>query len=255
MTELMPRQQQILELARYTGRVTVEALAARFDVSVQTIRKDLNEMCDLRLLERVHGGAVVSSSVENLGYAARRLVNQREKDAIGRAAAALIPNNTSLFVNVGTTTEAFARALLDHSGLLVITNNINVATILYPSSRLEVILAGGPVRRSDGAIVGEAAAQFMRQFRVDHAVIGASAIDAEGALLDFDYREVVVSRAIIDNARQTVLLADAMKFARTAPVRIGHLREVDIFVTDRLPDADTAALCRRHEVEVMETAG
>jgi DeoR family transcriptional regulator, glycerol-3-phosphate regulon repressor len=246
------RQQQILEIARSAGRVTVDDLAARFEVTPQTIRKDLNELCDQRLLSRIHGGAVISSGVENVGYEARRFIAQEEKRAIGAAAAAIIPNNTSLFINIGTTTEEVARALLDHEGLLVITNNINVANILYRHPRIEVIIAGGPLRRTDGGIIGGAAVDFIRQFKVDHAVIGTSAIDEEGALLDFDYREVRVSQAIIGNARQVILVSDRLKFERSAPVRIGHISQVDVFVTDELSSAPVAELCRAQGVRVVE---
>ena len=145
-----------------------------------------------------------------------------------------------------------ARALQDHQGLLVITNNLNVATLLYPHPRIEVIVAGGPVRRADGAVIGKAAVDFIRQFKVDHAVVGVSAIDRDGALLDFDYREVQVARAIIDNARQTILVADRMKFERSAPVRIGHLSDIDVFITDRLPDADIADICKAKGVRTIE---
>ena len=246
------RQEQILAVARSAGRVMVDELSARFEVTPQTIRKDLNELCEQRLLTRIHGGAVIASGVENVGYEARRFIAQEEKRAIGVAAAAIIPNNTSLFINIGTTTEEVARALLDHEGLLVITNNINVASILYRHPRIEVIIAGGPLRRSDGGIIGGAAVDFIRQFKVDHAVIGTSAIDEEGALLDFDYREVRVSQAIIGNARQVILVSDRLKFERSAPVRIGHISQVDVFVTDELVSPSVAELCKAQGVRVIE---
>jgi DeoR family glycerol-3-phosphate regulon repressor len=252
MDDLNVRRLEILSIARVQGRVNVDELATRFEVTPQTIRKDLNELCDQRLLSRVHGGAIIASGVENVGYEARRIIAQEEKRAIGVAAAALIPNNSSLFINIGTTTEEVARALLDHEGLLVITNNINVATILYRHPRIDVIITGGPVRRGDGGIIGGAAVDFIRQFKVDHAVIGASAIDDTGALLDYDYREVRVSQAIIENARQVMLVSDRLKFERSAPVRIGHISQVDIFVTDELSSAPMAELCRTHGVKVVE---
>jgi DeoR family glycerol-3-phosphate regulon repressor len=252
MDDLNLRRQEILAIARAQGRVSVEELAGRFAVTPQTIRKDLNELCDQRLLSRVHGGAVIASGVENVGYEARRFIAQEEKRAIGAAAARLIPNNTSLFINIGTTTEEVARSLLDHEGLLVITNNINVANILYRHPRIEVIVAGGPVRRSDGGIIGGAAVDFIRQFKVDHAVIGTSAIDEEGALLDYDYREVRVSQAIMGNARQVILVSDRLKFERSAPVRIGHISQIDVFVTDQLVSAPIVELCRTHGVRVVE---
>jgi DeoR family transcriptional regulator, glycerol-3-phosphate regulon repressor len=252
MEDLNPRRHEILAMARTRGWVSVEDLAGRFSVTPQTIRKDLNELCDRRLLSRMHGGAAISSGVENIGYDARRFIAQEEKRAIGVATARAIPNNTSLFVNIGTTTEQVASALLTHKGLLVITNNINVANILYRHPHIEVIIAGGSVRRSDGGIIGEAAVDFIRQFKVDHAVIGASAIDEDGALLDFDYREVRVSQAIIGNARQVILVCDRLKFERSAPVRIGHLSQVNVFVTDELTSPAIGELCRTHGVQVIE---
>src|SRR4029077_5272996 len=102
---LSHRQTEILNIARAFGRVTVEDLAKRFEVSAQTIRKDLNDLCDQRALTRIHGGAIIASGVENLAYEARRFVAAEEKKAIGAAAAARIPNGCSLFINIGTTTE------------------------------------------------------------------------------------------------------------------------------------------------------
>lgn len=249
---LIPRQHAILDLAKQVGRVTVEDLAVRFEVTPQTIRKDLNELCDQRLLTRVHGGAILASSVENVGYDARRQIAAREKMAIGKAAAALIPNDASLFINIGTTTEAVAQALLQHSGLMVITNNINVANAMRAYPQIEVVIAGGVVRRSDGGIVGEAAVDFIRQFKVDFAVVGASAIDEDGSLLDYDFREVKVAQAIMANARRVILVADCTKFDRTAPVRIGTVDQVDVFVTDRLPGEGLRAHLAAAEVELIE---
>ena len=169
--------------------------------------------------------------------------------------ADLIPDHASLFINIGTTTEAVAHALLRHVGLMVITNNINVATALRPYPEIEVVIAGGVVRRSDGGIVGEAAVDFIRQFKVDFAVIGASAIDADGSLLDFDYREVRVAQAIISNARHVILASDATKFDRSAPVRIGHLEQVHTFITDHAPGIRPPDLPRQGRAVGRDGAG
>jgi DeoR family glycerol-3-phosphate regulon repressor len=252
---LSRRQAEIVALLRESGRVAVEELAARFAVTPQTIRRDLNELSDARLISRVHGGAIVASGVANLAYEARKLVAKPHKRLIGEAAARLIPDNSSLFINIGTTTEEVARALAARADLLVITNNLNVAMQLYPNRSIDVILAGGSVRSTDGGIVGTGTVELIRQFRVDTAVIGTSAIDADGTLLDFDIREVHVSRAIIENARRVVLVTDSSKFSRSAPVRIATLADVDVLVTDHLPGEAAAELCRMHEVEVIETGG
>ncbi|WP_011580928.1 MULTISPECIES: DeoR/GlpR family DNA-binding transcription regulator [Chelativorans] len=251
---LPPRHAEIVQLAKDSGRVLVDDLAARFNVTPQTIRKDLNDLCDQRLLTRIHGGAVFPSGIENMEYEARRKISAGEKEAIGQAAARIIPDNASLFMNIGTTTEAVGHALLDHQGLLVITNNINVANRLRVLPSIEVIIAGGVVRSSDGGIVGEAAVDFIKQFKVDYAVIGTSAIDHDGALLDFDFREVKVAQAIIANARHVILVADSTKFERTAPVRIGHLSQVDTFITNRCKLEAIRAICQAAEVELIETA-
>lgn len=247
------RQAEIMAIAKEQGRVLVDELAGRFAVTPQTIRKDLNDLCDAKALNRIHGGAVFPNGNENVKYDARRSMAAIEKQAIGRAAAALIPDNSSLFINIGTTTEAVGEALVDHKELMVITNNINVANRLrvYPS--IEVVIAGGVVRGADGGIVGEAAVDFIRQFKVDFAVIGVSAIDEDGALLDFDFREVKVAQAIIANARHVVLVSDASKFERTAPVRIGHISQVHTFITDHCPSTNVRAICLEREVQLIET--
>jgi len=252
MTPTM-RQAKIVELARQHGEVTVERLVVAFAVTPQTIRKDLNLLCRRGALKRTHGGAMHPSGVENVEYEARRRIATAQKQAIGEAAAALIPDHASLFINIGTTTEAVSQALAGHQGLMVITNNINVANRLRVVPAMEVVIAGGVVRAADGGIVGEAAVDFIRQFRVDFAVIGVSAIDPDGALLDFDYREVKVAQAIIANARHVILVADATKFTRTAPVRIGHLGQAHTFITDHCPLDSIRAVCAEAGVRLIET--
>jgi len=242
------RHQEIMAVARTDGRVTVEQLARAFDVTPQTIRRDLGDLCDTGLLSRVHGGAILRTGKANLGYDARRTIAETEKDAMGRLCAEAVPNNCSLFINIGTTTEAVARALLNHRDLMAITNNLNVANILAANEGCEVIIAGGVLRRLDGGLVGEATVDFIRQFKVDYAVIGTSAIDEDGALMDYDYREVRVAQAIIANARRTLLVADSSKFKRTAPVRIANLADVDGFFTDRMPSPEIVELCAANHV-------
>src|SRR5258708_3322231 len=251
MAGLSHRQTEILNIARAFGRVMVEDLARRFEVSAQTIRKDLNDLCDHRSLTRIHGGASIASGVENLAYEARRFVAADEKKAIGAAAAAQIPNGCSLFINIGTTTEEVASALTTHEDLLVITNNLNVAMLLYRHPRIEVIVTGGSGRRAHGAGIGSPAHQFVPGFQGGYAIIGASAIDEEGALLDFDYREVQAAQAIIENARSTILVADSTKFRRTAPVRIAHISQIQTFVTDVPLPPGLKAVCQHRGIQVV----
>ncbi|WP_435101755.1 DeoR family transcriptional regulator [Arhodomonas sp. AD133] len=233
--ELNPRQESMLAVVREQGFASVEALAQHFDVTAQTIRRDINSLCRVGLLRRYHGGAGLPSSVENVAYTARQVMCLAEKQRIAAAVAEEIPDQASLFITLGTTTEEVAKALMDHHGLRVITNNLNVATIMSGSPSFEVIIAGGVVRHRDRGVTGEPTIDFINQFRVDCAVIGISGIDQDGTLLDFDYREVRVQQAIIDNARSVFLVADHTKFGRNAMVRLGDLAQVHSLFTDEEP--------------------
>lgn len=252
--EMPRRHADIMASARSRGRVLVDVLAAEHGVTPQTIRRDLNDLCARGLLARVHGGAVPAHSVSNVAYGLRRELAGPEKRRIGLAAACLVSNDCSLFINIGTTTEQVARALYGHTDLVIVSNNINVINILSGSPGKELILAGGTVRQSDGGIVGAAAAEFIRQFKVDYAVIGASALDEDGTVLDFDIREVSVARTIIANARQTILVSDASKFGRSAPVRICSIGDLSAFVTDAPPPPAFREACQAGNVDLIVAA-
>lgn len=244
------RQPEILDILRAEGKATVDGLAERFGVTVQTIRRDLAEMAEAGLLERVHGGAVPPSGVANIHYEERRALNPGPKAAIGRACAAQIPEGASIFLNIGTSTEAAAQALLTRRNLMAVTNNMNVARILSANPDCEIVLTAGRLRRSDGGLIGDLTVETIERFRFDIAVIGCSALSEEGEILDFDLAEVSVSRAILRHARQVFLVADHSKFQRRAPVRIGRLSAVSRFFTDRpLPPA-LAERCAEWGVEV-----
>lgn len=231
------RQPEILDIARRDGKVTVEGLASHFGVTLQTIRRDLTDLAETGRLERVHGGAILPSGVANIGYEERRALHHDAKTAIARACAAEVPDKISLFLNIGTSTEAVARELLGHRDLLVVTNNMNVANILAANPDCEVIVTGGNLRRADGGLVGTLAAETIRQFKFDLAVIGCSALDRDGDLLDFDIQEVGVSQTILRQSRRTFLVADHSKLSRSAPARIGSLAQLEAIFTDRpLPD-------------------
>ena len=245
------RQQQIIDLVRQRGFVSIEALAEHFAVTPQTVRRDINQLCERELLRRYHGGAGLPSSVENVAYKTRQILFHEEKRRIAQLAARHIPDGASLFINIGTTTEEVAVALLEHSHLRVITNNLHVASILSENDRFEVIVAGGELRSRDRGIIGMATVDFISQFKVDFGIIGISGIDADGSLLDFDPREVRVSQAIIANSRQVFLVADHSKFGRNPMVRLGSLAELDAFFTDEPPPPAIAALLSENDVQLF----
>ncbi|MBI3147973.1 MAG: DeoR/GlpR transcriptional regulator [Betaproteobacteria bacterium] len=231
-----PRQLELLEQVRERGSVSVEALAERFGVTLQTVRRDVKLLADAGLLARFHGGArVPSSTTENIAYRQRQSLNEAAKQRIARAVARAVPEACSMIINIGTTTEAIARELLQHKGLRVITNNLNVAAILSDNADCEVIVAGGVVRSRDRGIIGEATVDFIRQFKVDIGLIGISGIEADGSLRDFDYREVKVAQTIIEHSREVWLAADHSKFNRPAMVELAHLNQVDVLFTDAPP--------------------
>ena len=161
-----------------------------------------------------------------------------QKNNIAQEVAKLIPNGASLFIDIGTTPEAVANALLGHEKLRIVTNNLNAAHLLRQNESFDIVMAGGSLRM-DGGIIGEATVNFISQFRLDFGILGISAIDADGSLLDYDYHEVQVKRAIIESSRQTLLVTDHSKFTRQAIVRLGELSDVEYLFTDKVPNSVT----------------
>ena len=214
MPHRTPRRQKIARLVHDHGFMSVEELARSLNVTPQTIRRDINVLCEHNILRRYHGGAAPGSSVQNEDYDTRKNKLQSEKAHIADLIAEHIPDNVSLFMSIGTTIEAVALALVkNHKNLCIITNNIHVASI-----------------------------DFINQFKVDYAILGASGIEADGSLLDFDYKEVSVMQAMMANARHCYLAVDHSKFGRNALVRIGDVTEFHALFTDEPP---SAGLCKK----------
>ena len=248
--DISSRQRSIMEFTREHGSVQVDELSAHLQVTPQTIRRDLNQLYDLKLVQRVHGGAVIKDTIENLGYGARKFLMAGEKTEIAKLTAEIIPDNSSIFINLGTTVECVAECLVNRNGILVITNNINVASTLWPSRSIEVMIAGGTIRHSDGGIVGTSTEEFIDKFKPDYAIIGCSAIDDTGEFFDYDLREVRVTQAIIRQARCVILVTDSMKLDRRAPVKVGTLTDIDILVTDDGISDEFVEVCRQNNVDV-----
>ena len=221
-----------------------------YEVTPQTIRRDLAYLANLNKLRRHHGGASAISSIQNTAYQTRKIMDLEAKQKIAQHVVSMIPNGSSLFINIGTTTETIAKALLGHENLKVVTNNLNVAAILGVKKDFSVLIAGGEVRHRDGGIIGETTEDFIKQFRMDFGIIGISGIEENGALLDFDYREVRVAQAIIENSRKVLLAADHSKFGRYAMVKLGNISQADNFITDAQPPESILTLLNEHDVEL-----
>ena len=240
---LNPRQLKLIDAVRARGAVTVEQLADELAVTLQTVRRDIQRLADAGTLTRFHGGVrIPSSTTENIAHTQRQSHNAEGKARIARAIASQVPIQCSLLLNIGTTTEAIAEALTHHTGLRIITNNLNVAAILSRNESFEVIVAGGVVRSRDRGVVGEAAADFIRQFKVDIALIGISGIETDGTLRDYDLREVRITQTILKQAREVWLAADTTKFNRPAMVEVAALSAISRLFTDQVPPDPFPAL-------------
>ncbi len=237
------RQIAILEYLKQHGRALVDDLGELLGATPQTIRKDLNALAQSSQIIRFHGGAALVAGTIYTNFDARAEIAKEEKDAIGRRVASELPDNTSVIINSGTTTAAVAAHLSQHIGLKVVTDSVSMANKLRRHVGIEVMVPGGVVRSSDGAILGDSAIDFIRQFRADIAVIGAAAIASDGSLLDYDLREASITRAIISCARNVILAADSSKFGNMAPVCFGHLDQIDTLVTNPKCPVPLRALC------------
>ena len=195
MTKTTERHQALLHMLNARGYATIDELTKCFSVTPQTIRKDINTLAGQGKVQRFHGGVGMPLSTENILYEQRKKLFLPEKKAIAQMLAKHIPDGASICINLGTTTEEVAYALLGHNNLRVLTNNLNVAAIMARNPNFDVVVAGGTVRHHDHGIIGPSAENFIREFRVDYGIIGISGIDQEGNMLDFDYREVSVARA------------------------------------------------------------
>lgn len=244
------RHHEISRLIEKEGYLTIDFLVEHFQVTPQTVRRDLSMLAEGGQIERYHGGAALRSSVTNTNYQTRKILHQAEKEKIADRLVTLIPDGASLFINIGTTTETIALALMKHQNLRIVTNNLHVASIMSCKPDFRVIIAPGEVRYTDGGIVGDATRDFMAQFRLDFGIIGISGIHNDGSLLDFDDREVSVARSIIQHSGQVILAADHSKFGRSAMVQLGNISQAHHLVTDTMPSKGIRAILKKHDVKL-----
>jgi len=246
------RHDAIIERVKQQGYVSTEELVEQFAVSPQTIRRDLNDLANQNMILRHHGGAALAlpSSSVNTPWHDRKATQTAEKARIAQCVASHIPDGATLFIDIGTTPEAVAHALLGHNNLRIVTNNMNVATTLMVKEDFRIILAGGELRSRDGGIIGEATLDFISQFRLDFGILGISGIDSDGSLLEFDYHEVRTKRAIIENSRNVMLVVDNSKFGRNAMVNLGSISLVDVVYTDALPPPDIMQVIKDNSIQL-----
>lgn len=242
VTRTQLRQQRIVELTRRDSLVSVDGLARQFGVSTQTIRRDLNLLCNANILRRRHGGAELLDAPRNAAYNLRRATNAREKERIGEAVARMVEDGATVFISIGTTPAFVANALRHRRHLTVVTNNLNAALALSDETSNRIILPGGELRLPDRDMIGEGASGVFSRYRADVGIYGVGGIDADGALLDFHEAEVAAREAIRLNSRHSILVVDRTKFGRHAPIVGGSIDQVDRIVTEARPDAGFAEL-------------
>ena len=238
-----PRQQALLDEVRTRGSVSVERLAQRLDVTMQTVRRDVQRLSDAGLLLRFHGGvSLPREAASAAAWKERQALQADAKARIARSVAAAIPNGSSLMMSVGTTVEAVARELLNKSGLQVVTDSLHVATLLSEHRDCKVHVAGGKLRGRDSALEGESTVAFLQQFKVDIFILTALGIDADGTLRDRDLREQPAVQAMMGQARETWLVADVSKFNHPALAAVARLQDIKRVFTNALPPAPFPAL-------------
>jgi|TARA_B100000959_G_scaffold242058_1_gene264359 DeoR family glycerol-3-phosphate regulon repressor len=235
--DLSERQAQITELLREDGFLNVENLAERYSVTAQTIRRDLNTLCEHGLARRRHGGIAKPVGTGNLAYRSRQTLFRGAKQAIAREVARHIPDGASVAFSIGTTPESVAAALLHHKRLRIFTNNLNIAMLAGTNPTFEVNVAGGRVRNSDGDVLGPGMEAFLSSYMFDFGVYGVAGVGEHGTLLDFNEDEVRARQLIHENSRTTMLVLDHSKFGRTAHVRGGQIGQATkVFCDTRPPE-------------------
>lgn len=240
------RQARILEIVRGEGFASIEHLAGHFDVTQQTVRRVVNQLCDQGLLRRIHGGVGLPVQNQNLAYGSRQGLNPDAKRRIAQAVSNFIPDGASLMIGLGTTPEYVAQALSNRGDIRVITNNLNVAAAFARNPDVEISIAGGTLRPFDRDIIGDAAERFFSGFRADIGIFGVGGIDEDGTLLDFSSGEVQARQSIVANCRTALLVADISKFGRNATVRGGHLGDCHRLFTDQPLPSDFRKLAEQY---------
>jgi DeoR family fructose operon transcriptional repressor len=255
------RHEAIAAALQSAGRVSVADLADHFDVTTETVRRDLDALETAGLLRRVHGGAVPveRSSLVELTVAEREGQHGPEKTAIARAAMRLVPPTFtgSIALDAGTTSGAVATELArwepstPGATITVITNSVSIAATLQHSEHVELHLLGGRVRGVTSAAVGTATVDQIGALRPDVAFIGTNGLSAGFGLSTPDEYEAAVKAAYVLAARRSVVLADAAKHGVEALMRFARLDEIDTLVTDQMPPADLGGALADADVEVI----
>ena len=236
------RHKLIEDIVLERGALSVGVLAEVLDVSTQTIRRDVDKLCEGGLLKRRHGRVELTPRQSNTPFDQRLSTNLAEKRNIGEAAAELIPDGATVFISIGSTPLSVARALRRRKGLTVITNNLSAALALSDEMTNRIILPGGELRLPDRDILGEDVLAFFSRYRAEFCIFGVAGIAEDGSLLEFHAAEVRAREQIMANSQRSILVIDHSKFGRLAPAAGENIADVDTVILDRLPNGNYATL-------------
>jgi DeoR family transcriptional regulator, glycerol-3-phosphate regulon repressor len=252
---LSQRQAQIADMIRQQDFIRVEDLARHFQVTPQTIRRDLSLLCDRGMARRLHGGVQRMNTFGNVAYAWRQVLNSEAKQTIALEVARHVPNGVTLAFSIGTTPEIVSRALLDHHDLRIFTNNLNIAMLACANPTFEVTVAGGRLRNEDRDVMGAGMEALFGAYKVDIGIYGVAGVDEDGTLLDFYEEEVRARQMIRENCRSAYLVLDHTKFGRTAHVRGGKIDEAGKIFCDRQPPPGILAMLARAGTQLIVCDG
>ena len=229
------RRAAIIDTVRQQGAASVADLAARFSVTHQTIRRDLRELEEAGLLQKGFGAAFAAPGVAQYGHDQRRGTLAGVKRQLVHALGEFLAPGATVFVGLGTTFDALHEVVANHPGLLIATPNLSVASSCALQTDATVYIYGGYVRNKDSSILTVAGDEARKRFKFDVALIGASAIDDEGTVLEFDPLEVELVKDVLAQSRQVVLVAHDEKFGQRAPHVVTSFKDIDVLVTNKDP--------------------
>jgi DeoR family glycerol-3-phosphate regulon repressor len=253
---LHKRQNEILASVKSRGACSIVELAIQLNVSDETIRRNIKPLVRQGLIEKVHGGVVLSQNQEpEPPFAKRMNVQVEEKLLISRLVADIISNGDSIMLDTGSTTTYVARALGDHRNLSVVTNCTEIARTLVREPSNRVHICGGAMRPDDWATFGPAAIDFVRQFHVNYAILSIGGVTENGSFMDYHLEEAEFSRAVIKQAKKTIVAADHSKFGNTNFIKVCDFDQVDMVVVDRSPPASIMAAFDEAGVAVINGQG
>ncbi|UIK01726.1 DeoR/GlpR family DNA-binding transcription regulator (plasmid) [Rhizobium leguminosarum] len=246
------RQAEIVAIVGENGYTTLESLASRFSVSMQSVRRDIIQLDQMRLIQRFHGGAGPSDSTIRLGYQEKRARSAEAKIKIAKRAVQLIPDGATIYLDVGTTVEALAQELRGRqAGIRVFTTSLATGMVLAGEQDLELHVVGGTSRGADGSLAGATTVAMISSIRFDISFIGYSGFDDDGTIMDYDLEKIAVKQAAIRRSDKSIAVGDQSKFEHHAIAQIAAPRSFSKLVSDAQPPSRLAEMFSSSGLEVV----